>query len=231
MFRLRFIYLSKIKYLNRFKVLKKVLKGLNLNNCRSWKKMCVVLAYAKWWYTTNKSFFNTAEEVILNDNFDCFNPFSSLLSCSVSHGFLQSTASYSVHVWGTGHPQHRRAASPPHRLPPSQIHQRDQRHVCLCARLCSCTRVRPLLIGWFVCRSEGGGDTLRNHAEEVPGLQCDPPPRQPPNVSQTVRGSEACYDDTSYWLQRAKSRCLDMIFGLILKVHSAICFQIKTWYI
>lgn len=58
----------------------------------------------------------------------------SCLSCftpSVRHGLLQSTASHPVHVWGPGHPQHRWAAPPSHRFPPSQIHQRNQRWVFL----------------------------------------------------------------------------------------------------
>lgn len=48
---------------------------------------------------------------------------------SVSHGLLQSPVCHSVHVRGPGHSQHRRAAAPPRRLPPGEVHQRDQRCV------------------------------------------------------------------------------------------------------
>lgn len=40
----------------------------------------------------------------------------------------------------------------------------------------------------FLTRSEGGGDTLWNHAEEVPRLQRDPSACQPSNVSQPLGG-------------------------------------------
>ncbi len=200
--------------------------------------MCVVLAYAKsWWYTTNRCCcffvlfcFLLQRRCIFNDNFDCFNQFSSLLSCSVSHGFLQSTASYSVHVWGTGHPQHRRAASPPHRLPPSQIHQRNQRYVCLCARPCSsvfmhtCSSRSGLCAGLKVEVTHCG--TMRRKSTGSAMWPAAPP--------ATKRESNRQRNWSVLWryivlIAEGKVTLLEYDFLLILKVHSAICFQIKKF--
>lgn len=47
-------------------------------------------------------------------------------SPSVSHGFLQSPTCHRIHVWGSGHPQHRRAAQDLNRFPKGSIHQGNQ---------------------------------------------------------------------------------------------------------
>ena len=133
---------------------------------------------------------------------------------SLCHSLLQSPASYPVHVWSAGYPQHRRAASPSHRLSQGQIHQRNQRwsrgfNVCLLvknrgrlgfikvcfrsdslsrpiwARVTGIVHVTTTLSNTFF-RFKGGGDALWDHAEEVPCLQRDPSACQPSNVSQPL---------------------------------------------